>query len=167
MRVRRPSPLALFALLLCGVASAGCPSDRVRGLDADPSAADTLDFGVMPIGSRKVLALPVSNSGGIALLVNAASAGEPFGVDGRPDPVDPGSQGDVLVAFEPSAPGLVQSTLTIETSSLVNPVVRVRRRWQKTGGLVRVDRLAPSAALAPVTGPAPFALAPCPPPSVS
>ena len=144
MRVRRPSPLALFALLLCGVASAGCPSDRVRGLDADPSAADTLDFGVMPIGSRKVLALPVSNSGGIALLVNAASAGEPFGVDGRPDPVDPGSQGDVLVAFEPSAPGLVQSTLTLETSSLVNPVVTVRlkgyRITQKigSGGMTEV-----------------------------
>jgi outer membrane protein assembly factor BamB len=51
---------------------------------------------------------------------------EPFNVEDRPEPVPSGQSGDVLVRFEPVAPGDISGALTLSTSSLALPSVTVQ-----------------------------------------
>ena len=115
--------LALLAALL---AAAGCHQDRTRGLDSMPQTPPSLDFGAIAVGRKGVLPLSVTNGGSLALRVSQGTAPEPFGVDGLPEPIDPGSTGDVFVTFAPTVAGAVDADLQVLTSSTVLPSVQVK-----------------------------------------
>ncbi|MBS2024053.1 MAG: choice-of-anchor D domain-containing protein [Deltaproteobacteria bacterium] len=105
---------------------AGCHRDQTRGLDAQPESPDTIEFGVWPVGGRKTMALKVGNSGAISLNFTEGLASEPFGVGELPTPVDPGSEGTLMVSFAPQLPGEATTDLVVGTSSLVVPQLHVK-----------------------------------------
>ena len=116
------------AALACAVlALAACHKDQTRGVDGKPEAPDTIDFGLVPVNGRFVRALPVSNSGAIALTLQDSRTDEPFGVSALPEnPVEPGATADVTLSFSPIAPGEVNGTVTVFSNSIVAPAVDVK-----------------------------------------
>lgn len=124
--MRSQTSKALAAVVLTALAFA-CHRDQTRGLDATPEAPAQLDFGLLPVGGRKIIALTVGNSGAVQLNFTDSRAEEPFAVAQLPaDPVDPGSERNVLVAFSPIAPGEAQGEVMVATTSIVAPQVKVK-----------------------------------------
>jgi outer membrane protein assembly factor BamB len=116
----------LAAAFLALTALTACRRDSVRGLDATPEVPPTIEFGVLAVNDEKVIPLTIKNTGQIGLQVADTQVDEPFNVEDSPDPVAAGQSGDVLVKFQPVAPGEMNGTLTLSTSSVELPVVTVR-----------------------------------------
>ena len=115
---------AAAALLL---ALSACHKDQTRGVDGTPVGPDVVDFGLVPVNGRRVLPLPVSNIGAIAVTLQDSRTDEPFAVAALPDsPVEPGESRDVTVVFNPISAGEVSGTVTLLSNSLVAPSVEVR-----------------------------------------
>ncbi len=108
---------------------AGCKSSGLREVDATPTTLNELDFGMLPVGSRKVVAVPVQNLGAAPLTLSSVVASAPFSVDAAPpDTISSGAQGYVMVAFEPLAAGEMTDTLLLTTSSIDIPSLHVALR---------------------------------------
>ena len=121
MRYRLTAAAALVLAL------SACHKDQTRGVDGTPVAPDSIDFGLVPVNGRRVLPIPVTNTGAIAVTLQDSRADEPFGVSALPDaPVDPGDSRDVTVVFNPIAAGEVNGTVTLLSNSLVAPAVEVK-----------------------------------------
>ncbi len=116
----------LAAILVLLPALAACRRDGVRGLDATPEVPLTIEFGVLAVNDEKVIPLTIHNTGQIGLQVADTQVDQPFNVEDSPDPVAAGASGDLLVKFQPVAPGEMNGTLTLSTSSVELPVVTVR-----------------------------------------
>jgi hypothetical protein len=127
-RTARSAALASAVVSLSlALSLAACHKDQTRGVDGKPEAPDTIDFGLVPVNGRFVRALPVSNTGAIALTLQDSRTDEPFGVSALPEtPVDPGSTADVTLSFSPIAPGEVNGTVTVFSNSIVAPAVDVK-----------------------------------------
>ena len=118
--------VAAVLVLVILPALTACRRDGVRGLDATPEVPPTIDFGVLAVNDQKVIPLTINNTGQIGLQVADTQVDQPFNVEDSPDPVPAGKSGDVLVKFQPVAPGEMNGTLTLSTSSVELPVVTVR-----------------------------------------
>ncbi len=116
----------LAAALIALTSLTACRRDSVRGLDATPQVPPTIDFGVLAVNDEKVIPLTINNTGQIGLQVADTQVDQPFNVEDSPNPVPAGQSGDVLVKFQPVAPGEMNGTLTLSTSSIELPVVTVR-----------------------------------------
>jgi hypothetical protein len=100
--VRAVVPLLLFGACTCG------GGDEVIGrvVPRLELASTALDFGEVPVGATKRLALDLSNTGAAELIIRGASAAPPFAVSpGGELRVPAGGRLRVDVAFSPSTPG--------------------------------------------------------------
>src|SRR5256885_12791250 len=111
-----PTRARLSAVLLL-LFAASCRRDNVRGIDGLPDAPQTLDFGLLAVGSRSTLALPVSNNGVVKVSLSDPRVVEPFDVAQIPDSVEAGDQQNALITFAPVQPGEMNGDVVIETNS--------------------------------------------------
>ena len=123
--MQRAHLFRIVAIAAAACTTGGCNQRNLYVVDGNPTTVSTVEFGVLPVGGRKVLAVPVENVGGAPLTVSAVAA-PPFSVDGAPpDPIQPGSKGYLMVAYEPSAAGEAATALVLATSSIDVPTLSV------------------------------------------
>lgn len=81
-----------------------------------------LDFSSVQTGQSASLPLRLSNTGPVALTVNAASVAAPFSIGlGTPVTINPGGHVDTTVTFAPTASGPASQTLTIASNDPASP----------------------------------------------
>lgn len=118
-----------LAALCLGVACVGCGEDtglvrRLAGIEV-PLA---VDFGQVPLGATKRLAVTVTNSGNLPLEIQQAEATEPFAVTTPAEPVPPGGTFPVVVAFRADQIDPVEGTLRLVSNASELPEVTVSLR---------------------------------------
>jgi uncharacterized protein (TIGR03437 family) len=117
------------------VALAGTGIGAVAGgatIDVTPA---TLDFGTVPVGTRRDLTLSVRNAGATPLVVSALTTNNPqfsafsmqnpFGGTAPGFTVPAGGQQIVFVRFQPSVVGTTNATLTIVSNDVVRGLLPV------------------------------------------
>lgn len=120
--VRAVVPLLLFGACTCG------GGDEVIGrvVPRLELASTALDFGEVPVGATKRLALELSNTGAAELVIRGASADLPFSVSPSGElRVPAGGRLRVDVAFSPVDAGPMQGTLQIDSDADGAPTTRV------------------------------------------
>ena len=120
------SLLVRLAASLLLLAASACQRDRVRGLDADASAPETLDFGLLAVGERKELLLEVSNTSVVSLSVQGAEVARPFAAEVAADAAEVGGSARLKISFAPQAEGQAEATVTVSLSSPRTPSLAVR-----------------------------------------
>src|SRR5262245_57005932 len=102
----RTSHSSMVAMVAVALVAGGCSERPVlHSVGATPTTVSTLEFGLLPVGGRKVMAVPVDNLG-VAPVTVSAVATPPFALESAPpDPIPAGGKGYVMVAYEPSASG--------------------------------------------------------------
>lgn len=114
--------LCVIALLFA------CQRAAVRGVDAEASAPEQLDFGQVAVGDTKVLPVVVADVSALPLALQSAGADAPFSVSGAPASIGPGGQATLQVLFAPRAAGDFDQPLAVGLDSRVTPALTVRLR---------------------------------------
>ena len=122
---------ALVFGLLC--TTAACHHDFVGVIDGNVSTPAALDFGAVPVGQTKALALPLTNVTSGPLALSGARVEAPFSVTAAPDTIPGGGDGAVLVSFSPQAARAFDQPLELTLDSPGAEPVVVRLTGQGLG----------------------------------
>ncbi len=125
--------------LLLGLLALGCSEavDLSR-VSARIGVAQNLDFGDVPLGATKRLALSVQNLGSLTLELTGVDVGAPFVVSMGEGTLGPGGQTTLQVGFRPSQQGPATGTLVIMSNAAENPVTQVSLSGEGVQGFVSV-----------------------------
>ncbi len=85
---------------------------------------DLFEFGDVTVGLTSILPLTIQNTGTVDLTVSSITAGDPsVAVSPAALIVPPGWTFDASVSFSPAAPGVVDTTLTVESDASNEPAI--------------------------------------------
>ncbi len=129
-------------LLLSGLVASACTcgGDEVIGrvVPRLELGAAAIDFGEVPIGATKRVAIDVSNSGGAPLVISGVSAMAPYAGSPASLTVPPGARARIDVAFSPVDEGPVQGSLQISSDADGAPTTQVSLTGVGVPGFVEV-----------------------------
>ncbi len=126
-----------WGLLWLTVSACQCGTDAglVR-LAPKIEVAPNLDFGPVPIGATKRIALLIENPGNAPLVLQSADTMAPFGATLFEAEVPPGGRGQVEVWFRPVSDAPAVGTLLLATNAEDAPMVQVALTGQAVEGVV-------------------------------
>ncbi|MEZ4389827.1 MAG: choice-of-anchor D domain-containing protein [Polyangiales bacterium] len=115
------------------------PSNARIELPDIAATVNELDFGEVPVGESAERVLPIANTGeGTGRIVSVEGFG-PFAAPTRMGTLPPRSRAMLVIAFTPTATGVTEGEVVVNTSDPDSPRVRVRVRGVGLPGAAPAD----------------------------